>query len=181
MRWINVKKEKFISLECINSKIDKYIIRLSPNSKNIDKGEMEDVDTRIISIIVNNKPTITDIKNNLLYLQKEYDNSKEVNVFVVNNKKVWLDKATRVGLFNVLNLEKDNNVKDTTLWLGNNSFTLEVDKAIKLLTTVELYAKQCFDVTQKHYNEIKELSSIEDALQYDVTKDYPNILNIQID
>ena len=47
-----------------------------------------------------------------------------------------------------------------------------------LLTMVEKYAKKCFDNTQKHYIEIKQLESIEDCLQYDITAGYPDILNI---
>lgn len=181
MRWINVKKEKLVSLECINSKIDKYIIRISPNSKNIDKGEIEDVDTRIVSIIVNNKPTIADIKNHLLSLQKEYDSSAEVNCFILNNKRVWLDKATRVGLFNILNLEKSNGIDATTLWFNTMPIKVNVDKALTLLTAVEMYAKKCYDNTQKHCAEIKQLETIEECLAYDITKEYPDILNIQIE
>jgi hypothetical protein len=38
--------------------------------KNMEKGERDDSDTRIVSIIVKNKPTLFDIKNHLLSLQK---------------------------------------------------------------------------------------------------------------
>ena len=181
MRWINIKKDKLVGLECINPKNDKYILRLSPNSKNMEKYERDDSDARIVSIIVKNKPTLFDIKNHLLSLQKEYDSSAEVNCFILNNKRVWLDKATRVGLFNSLNLEKNNGVAVTTLWFNTMSIAVNVDKALTLLTTVEMYAKKCYDNTQKHYVEIQQLESIEDCLAYDITKGYPDILNIQIE
>ena len=42
MRWFNCKKEEFVSLECINSKTDKHIIRLSPNGNFIPEGESKD-------------------------------------------------------------------------------------------------------------------------------------------
>lgn len=180
MRWTNIKKEHLIGLECTNPYNSKHILRLSPNSKNIINIENIDIDTRILSIKVNNKPTLFEIKNILLSLQKEYDNSDEVNIFILNEHKVWLDKNTRVGLFNLLNLEKNANKEITTLWFNNNSIELEVDKAITLLTAVEMYAKQCYDNTQKHYAEINQLDSIEACLQYDITAGYPTILNIQI-
>ena len=63
MRWINIKKDKLIGLECINPINDKHILRLSPNAKNMEKREREDSDARIVSIIVKNKPTLFDIKN----------------------------------------------------------------------------------------------------------------------
>lgn len=181
MRWINIKKDKLVGLECINPKNDKHILRLSPNSKNMEKDERDDSDTRIVSIIVKNKPTLLDIKNHLLSLQKEYDSSAEVNCFIINDEKVWLDKATRVGLFNIVNLEKSSGTDTTTLWFNNIPTKINVDKALALLTAVEMYAKKCFDNTQKHYAEINQLESIEACLAYDITKDYPDILNIQIE
>lgn len=179
MRWFNCKKEEFVSLECINAKTDKHIIRLSPNGNFTPENESKD-DIRFIPIYVNNKPNIKEIKELLLSLQTEYDNSAEVNSFYLNGKRVWLDKATRVGLFNILNIEKASNTETTTLWFNNNSIEIQVDKAIALLTMVEKYAKQCFDNTQKHYIEIKQLESIEDCLQYDITTGYPDILNITL-
>ena len=179
MRWFNCKKEEFVSLECINTKTDKHIIRLSPNENFIPEDESKD-DIRFIPIYVNNKPNIKEIKELLLSLQAEYDNSAEVNSFYLNDKRVWLDKATRVGLFNILNIEKASNTETTTLWFSNTSIEIQVDKAIALLTMVEKYAKQCFDNTQKHYVEINQLKSIEDCLQYDITAGYPDILNITL-
>ena len=179
MRCFNCKKEEFISLECINTKTDKHIIRLSPNGNFILKDESKD-DIRFIPIYINNKPNVKEIKELLLSLQAEYDNSAEVNSFYLNGKRVWLDKATRVGLFNILNIEKASNTETTTLWFNNTSIEIQVDKAIALLTTVEKYAKQCYDNTQKHYVEINQLGSIEDCLQYDITVGYPDILNITL-
>lgn len=181
MRWINIKKDELVGLECINPKNDKHILRLSPNSKNIEKSDQDNSDTRIISIIVKNKPTLFDIKNHLLSLQKEYDSSIEVNCFILNNKKVWLDKLTRSSLFNTISLEKSNGIDITTIWFGTMSIKVNVDKALALLTAVEMYAKKCFDNTQKHYAEIKQLDTIESCLKYDITTGYPDILNIQIE
>lgn len=80
-----------------------------------------------------------DIKNNLLSLQKEYDSSVEVNSFILNNERIWLDEATRVGLFNSLNLEKSNGISVTTLWFNTMSVKISVDKTLTLLTVVERY------------------------------------------
>ena len=179
MRWFNCKKEEFISLECINTKTDKHIIRLSPNGNFILKDESKD-DIRFIPIYINNKPNVKEIKKLLLSLQAEYDNSAEVNSFYLNGKRVWFDKDTRVGLFNLLNIEKASNTETITLWFSNTSIEIQVDKAMALLTMVEKYAKQCYDNTQKHYVEINQLESIEDCLQYDITAGYPDILNIKV-
>lgn len=179
MRWFNCKKEGFVNVECINIKTDKHILRLSPNENFILEDKNED-DIRFIPIYVNNKPNIKEIKKILLSLQKEYDNSAEVNSFYINDKRVWFDKDTRVGLFNLLNMEKASNTETITLWFNSMSVEMDVNKAISLLTTVEKYAKQCYDNTQKHYTEIVQLNSIEACLQYDITAGYPSILNINL-
>lgn len=180
MRWFYCNDIDLLGLECVNSKTDKHVLRLSPNKNFVQEGEESQGDTRFLVKYVNNKPNIKEIKELLLSLQTEYDNSAEVNSFYLNGKRVWLDKATRVGLFNLLNIEKASNTETTTLWFNNTSIEIQVDKAIALLTMVEKYAKQCYDNTQKHYVEINQLESIEDCLQYDITAGYPDILNITL-
>lgn len=179
MRWFNCKKEDFVNLECINIKTDKHLLRLSPNGNFTPEGESKD-DIRFIPIYVNNKPNVKEVKELLLSLQAEYDNSAEVNSFYLNSKRIWFDKATRVGLVNSLNFEKATGKTNTTLWLGNLSIDIDIDKAITLLTAVEMYAKECYNNTHKHYAEINQLDSIETCLKYDITAGYPTILNITL-
>lgn len=180
MRWFNCKKEEFVSLECINSKTDKHLLRLSPNENFTPEGESKD-DIRFIPIYVNNKPNIKEIKELLLSLQAEYDNSTEVNSFYLNGKRVWLDKATRVGLVNSLNLEKATSKTDTILWLNNISININIDKALQLLAAVEMYAKKCYNNTHQHMYDISKLETIEQCLEFDITKNYPQKLNIEIE
>lgn len=179
--WSNTKLDELEQIVCTSPNENKYFLCLSPNSKNVINNDYEVGNTRVIPINVNNKPTLLDIKTLLLSLQQDYDSSDEVNIFTLNGDKVWLDKNTRVGLFNLLNLEKLSNKETTTLWFNDKSITVNIDKAIELLTAVEKYAKQCYDNTQKHYAEINALDTIENALAYDITAGYPEILNINIE
>lgn len=180
MRWFNIKRNELIGLELINPIKDKYILRLSPNNKNIIKDEYDTSDTRYVSIIVNNRPTIADIKKELLSLQKEYDNSSEVNSFYINGKRIWFDKVTRVGIVNAINLQKELSNNTYTIWFDNISIELDINRALNILAMIENYASICYNVTQKHINEIKKLSSIEECLNYDITANYPTTLNITL-
>lgn len=180
MRWFYANKEDIVGIECTNIYTGKHVLRLTPNSNFTNEGEENQGDTRFIVINVNNKPTIFELQNILLSLQEEYDSSADVNSFYLNGKRVWLDKATRVGLFNILNLEKTAGKEDTTLWFNKTPITINVDKAITLLTAVEMYAKDCYDVTQKHMLEISKLTTIEECLQYDITAGYPDILSFTL-
>ena len=112
-------------------------------------------------------------------MQAEYDNSAEVNSFYLNGKRVWLDKATRVGLVNSLNLEKSTGKTDTILWFNNVSTTIDINKALQLLSIVEMYAKECYNNTHRHYSDIAKLETLEACLSFDITSGYPNILKIE--
>ena len=62
----------------------------------------------------------------------------------------------------------------------NISIELDINNSLNILAMIENYASICYNVTQKHINEIKKLSSIEECLNYDITADYPTILNITL-
>lgn len=107
---------------------------------------------------------------------EQYDGSEEVNSFLINGNKFWLDKATRVGLMHLANCSKDN----IQLVLGDKILTIPVDKAKDFLAQLEVYAGQCYLQTQKHLLAIKELRTIEDIINYDYTKGYPDKLNFTV-
>ena len=109
-----------------------------------------------------------------------YDTSDKVNGFILNGQIVWLDKATRVGLMNSTTIERDLGQETTELWLGEHNLIIKCDLAIQLLQQLEVYALKCFNVTATHKKEVNSLSTIEEINSYDITKDYPEKLVINI-
>lgn len=109
-----------------------------------------------------------------------YDTSDKVNGFMLNGQIVWLDKATRVGLMNSTIIERDLGQENTELWLGEHNLIIKCDLAIQLLQQLEVYALKCFNVTATHKKEVNNLSTIEEINSYDITKDYPDKLVINI-
>ena len=109
-----------------------------------------------------------------------YDTSSEVNGFVLNGKKVWLDKATRVGLMNSTNIAKGMGETVTTLWLGDVKLVVACDKAIGLLSALEMYALACFNVTAAHKKAVTELQTVEEVEAYDYTQGYPEQLKMEV-
>lgn len=110
----------------------------------------------------------------------EYDASIAVNGFSLNGSLVWLDKATRVGLMNSTTIAKAAGNKTTTLWLGEVKLEVDCDKAIQLLSALEMYALQCFNVTAEHKKEVQEMTDIDKVLAYDVTAGYPEQLKMEV-
>ena len=109
-----------------------------------------------------------------------YDTSDKVNGFVLNGLLVWLDKATRVGLMNSTTIAKAAGQQTTTLWLGDVKLEADCDKAIQLLSALEMYALECFNVTAAHKAAVTDLKTIKEVEAFDVTADYPKQLEMKL-
>ena len=109
-----------------------------------------------------------------------YDTSDKVNGFMLNGLLVWLDKATRVGLMNSTTIAKAAGQQTTTLWLGGLKLVVDCDKAIQLLSALEMYALECFNVTASHKQAVSELTTIEEVEAYDYKAGYPKMLEMSV-
>lgn len=109
-----------------------------------------------------------------------YDTSDKVNGFMLNGMTVWLDKATRVGLMNSTTIAKAAGQQAATLWLGGLKLVVDCDKAIQLLSALEMYALECFNVTAAHKKAVSELKTIKEVETFDVTADYPKQLEMKL-
>lgn len=119
-------------------------------------------------------------KREVLKQIEAYDTSSAVNGFVLNGAEVWLDKATRVGLMNSTTIAKAIGQATTTLWLGDVKLEVGCDMAIQLLSALEMYALECFNVTAAHKKAVAELTDIAEVLSYDYTKGYPAKLTMEV-
>ena len=111
---------------------------------------------------------------------EKHDTSSAVNGFILNGQRVWLDKATRVGLMNSTTIAKAMGQPTTTLWLCDAKLVVECDKAIQLLSALEMYALECFNVTAAHKKAVAEMSTVEEVLGYDYTAGYPKMLEMSV-
>lgn len=119
-------------------------------------------------------------QNMVLAEIEKHDKSSAVNGFILNGVRVWLDKATRVGLMNSTSIAKAMGQATTTLWLGDAKLVVECDKAIQLLSALEMYALECFNVTAAHKKAVAEMSTVEEVLVYDYTAGYPEMLEMRV-
>ena len=115
----------------------------------------------------------------LSYIEK-YDASSSVNSFLLNGIEVWLDKVTRMGLMNSTTIAKAAGLDETTLWLGDIELVVDCDKAIQLLSALEIYALECFNVTASHKAAVNKLDNIDAVLTYDYREGYPEKLKMEV-
>lgn len=124
--------------------------------------------------------TVKEAKEMLIAEITAYDTSSSVNGFMLNGLLVWLDKATRVGLMNSTTIAKAAGLEKTTLWLKGIKLVVDCDKAIQLLSALEMYALECFNVTASHKAAVNELTTIEEVEAYDYKTGYPKMLEMSV-
>ena len=81
---------------------------------------------------------------------------------------------------NSTTIAKNMGQETTTLWLGGVKLEVNCDLAIQLLSALEMYALECFNVTAAHKAAVSELESVEDVLAYDYTAGYPSKLEMSV-
>lgn len=106
-----------------------------------------------------------------------FDKSADVNSFKIEGESVWLDKSTRVGLFNSISIEKQIGKTDTVLWYDATKYVIPVSDALRMLNEIEMYALNCYNVTQSHIAAVRSLQTIEEIANYDYTIGYPEKLS----
>lgn len=126
------------------------------------------------------KATLEKAKKEKLASILAYDTSSDVNGFMLNGNKVWLDKETRVGLMNSTQITRDLGHDTTTLWFDGYKLEVRCDMAIMLLSSLEMYALECFNVTAAHKKAVSELTTIEEVEAYDYKTGYPKQLDIKL-
>ena len=126
------------------------------------------------------KATLEKAKKEKLAAILAYDTSSDVNGFMLNGNKVWLDKGTRLGLMNSIQITRDMGQDTTTLWFDGYKLEVRCDMAIMLLSSLEMYALECFNVTAAHKKAVSELTTIEEVEAYDYKTGYPKQLDINL-
>ena len=126
------------------------------------------------------KATLEKAKKEKLEAILAYDTSSDVNGFMLNGNKVWLDKETRVGLMNSTQITRDMGQDTTTLWFDGYKLEVRCDMVIMLLSSLEMYALECFNVTAAHKKAVSELTTIEEVEAYDYKTGYPKQLDINL-
>lgn len=113
-----------------------------------------------------------------------YDRGPEVNGFKIGNASMWLDRETRVSLSRTLGIEAAAEALTTTIWDNNATppvcFELLVTAAQQMLSALEMYAKECFNVTQAHKAAVYVLDTMEQIEAYNHTTNYPKQLTFNL-
>jgi len=165
--WYRVKKYSYTQLT--KAQFEFYKNHKNATLEEILRMEMnpEPVPERTLEIAIREKLEEIDI----------YDTSTMVNGFYYDGELMWLDKMTRAALKNTIESLETIGRNELNIWYEDKCITLPLTAAKVMLAALEVYATDCYNVTAQHKLNVKELTTIEDADEYDYTIDYPEQLN----
>jgi len=109
---------------------------------------------------------------------KAYDNSNNVNSFLLNGVAVWINREDRIGTRRAIELDIEAGNEVSEIWLQGMRLQVNNQLALKLLDKVEHYAFTAYNITQRHIHNIKQKTSIEEVNKYDYTQGYPKTLEL---
>lgn len=190
---MNIKYSKIIDNKTVIEDANSITLYITQQIENPDTHEMEDMEFQVFNptheMLINDgwelytipEPTEEEIfdktKREKINEISHYDSSDEINIFYIQGLPVWLDKATRAGLKLRFEAELAMKEENTTLWYGNQNFTLQLNMAIQMLYAIEVYASKCYDNTQKHLANVEKLETLEEIMEYEYKVGYPEKLN----
>ena len=113
-----------------------------------------------------------------------YDSSEEVNSFniVINGETIsaWLTPDKRADYKNSIDAAELLGMTEVHPVFNGVALTLSTQTAKTALAQIQIYANQCYGVTETHKAAIEALESVEDVEGYDYTINYPNRLIYEI-
>lgn len=127
-------------------------------------------------ILVEYEYSIDDVRKNKIAEIQEFDKSKDVNSLVLGGNVMWFDKSTRVGLFNSISIEKQMGKTNTVLWHDATKYIIPISDALSILNEIEMYALNCYNVTQSHIAAVRSLQTITEVENYNFKVGYPSKL-----
>lgn len=114
---------------------------------------------------------------------KRHDMSPNVNTFTINGMNMWLNKSDRSSLMYSINCEEAMGATMSYIYTNTTpSIGLEIpiSYAKSFLQTIEVYAKQSYNITQNHINNIFSMTASEDIINYNYNVGYPDKLTFTL-
>lgn len=114
-----------------------------------------------------------------------YDNSDEVNGFDIvaggQTMAAWLTPDKRSDYKNSLDSAELLGMTEVHPVLNGVAITLDIQTAKLALAKIQIYANQCYGVTEQHKAAVNALETVEEVEEYDFTAGYPERLTFSVE
>ena len=107
----------------------------------------------------------------------EFDNSANVNSFIIGGLPMWLSFEQRSRLIRLVDAAEGKGDETYTKNWGGIDYTFPTSQWRAMVNAVEDYAGACQAVTEGHRQNIESLDTIKKVEDYDITIGYPTKIN----
>lgn len=116
-------------------------------------------------------------KNDTITEINGYNNSSEVNGFIMGGKRMWLTLEERQAVKIALDAYEHNGETEMTKIWDGVEYTFPLATYRDMLARIEQYASECQNATEKHLQAVKKLTTVEEVCDYDYTIGYPEMID----
>ena len=128
-----------------------------------------------------NNRTLEQAKKDILRMIDLYDQSTSVNSFIINDSiEAWFTVPERTNYKASIDAAKLLKIDLLTFYIDNVLLNITPEDAEKMLAQIQLYADQCYIVTQTHKLNISNLDNIEEVDNYNYMSGYPEKLKFNL-
>lgn len=129
--------------------------------------------------------TLEDAKNEMISAIEDYDQSDNVNEFIVTHDGQvvtthWFEPNIRANYKNSVESAELVGMQNVSFYVGDIPLTLSTQNAKLMLAQIQLYADACYIVTRQHIAAVEALNTIEAVDAYDYTQGYPTKLTFAV-
>lgn len=107
----------------------------------------------------------------------DYDNSANVNSFIIGGQPMWLNFELRSRLKASLEAIEAAGGESMTKSFGGVNYTFTTTQWTMMINAVENYAGACQSVTESHRLAVDALETVDEVEEYDYTVGYPQKIN----
>lgn len=118
---------------------------------------------------------LEEAKENKLAEIDGYNESDNVNGFIVNGIQTWIPRELRANFKTSIDSYIALGIPTMTkIWEGVE-YTTTPQNWLQMYYVVEYYASECQNVTDRHKITVNAMDSVEDIEEFDTTADYPEM------
>lgn len=108
---------------------------------------------------------------------EEYDASPSVEQFTINGTPMWLGHELRQQIITSAGAYLALGSDTMTKVFNGQEFTFSISTWIQMLNALEVYAAEALNATERHKNNVKALTTVQEVQEYDFTINYPTQLS----
>lgn len=116
-------------------------------------------------------------KNDTITEINGYNNSSEVNGFMMGGKRMWLTLEERQAVKIALDAYEHNGETEMTKIWDGVEYTFPLATYRDMLARIEQYASECQNATERHLVAVEKLETVEEVCDYDYTAGYPEMID----